>query len=281
MIEINAWYEIGLQRACGLLMLERSSFYYRSHPRDHRGLAMRIKELAMTRIRFGYLRLTVLLKREGWPVGKKLVYRLYRELKLQVRSKRRKKLASQQRGPIERAQQANQRWSMDFVSDRLEDGRRFRVLTIIDQYHRYSPALVPALSFSGARVVEELDRIARRSGYPRAITCDNGPEFCSRAFDQWAHLHRVGIDYIRPGKPVENGFIESFNARLRDECLNLELFWSIEDAKIKLDAWRADYNTARPHSGLGNLAPVAFSGAAAQTSNQQQRRPSDREKLNL
>ena len=154
----------------------------------------------MTRIRFGYLRLTVLLKREGWPVGKKLVYRLYRELKLQVRSKRRKKLASQQRGPIERAQQANQRWSMDFVSDRLEDGRRFRVLTIIDQYHRYSPALVPALSFSGARVVEELDRIARRGGYPRAITCDNGPEFCSRAFDQWAHLHRVGIDYIRPGK---------------------------------------------------------------------------------
>ena len=218
---IHAWYEIGLQRACGLMMLERSSFYYRSHPRDHRGLSMRIKELAMTRIRFGYLRLTVLLKREGWPVGKKLVYRLYRELKLQVRSKRRKKLASQQRGPLEIAQQANQRWSMDFVTDRLEDGRRFRVLTIIDQYHRYSPALVPALSFSGARVVEELDRIARASGYPRSITCDNGPEFCSRAFDQWAHLHRVRIDYIRPGKPVENGFIESFNARLRDECLNL------------------------------------------------------------
>jgi putative transposase len=263
-IEINAWYEIGLQRACGLMMLERSSFYYRSHPRDHRGLSMRIKELAMTRIRFGYLRLTVLLKREGWPVGKKLVYRLYRELKLQVRSKRRKKLASQQRGPLEIAQQANQRWSMDFVTDRLEGGRRFRVLTIIDQYHRYSPALVPALSFSGARVVEELDRIARASGYPRSITCDNGPEFCSRAFDQWAHLHRIRIDYIRPGKPVENGFIESFNARLRDECLNLELFWSVEDAKIKLDAWRADYNTTRPHSGLGNLPPAAFPGAAVQ-----------------
>jgi putative transposase len=263
-IEINAWYEIGLQRACGLMMLQRSSFYYRSHSRDHRGLSMRIKELAMTRIRFGYLRLTVLLKREGWPVGKKLVYRLYRELKLQVRSKRRKKLASQQRGPLEVAQQANQRWSMDFVTDRFEDGRRFRVLTIIDQYHRYSPALVPALSFSGARVVEELDRIARVSGYPRSITCDNGPEFCSRAFDQWAHLHRVRIDYIRPGKPVENGFIESFNARLRDECLNLELFWGIEDAKIKLDAWRADYNTARPHSGLGNLPPAAFPGADVQ-----------------
>jgi putative transposase len=225
---------------------------------------MRIKELAMTRIRFGYLRLTVLLKREGWPVGKKLVYRLYRELKLQVRSKRRKKLASQQRGWLEPAQQANQRWSMDFVTDRLEDGRRFRVLTIIDQYHRYSPALVPALSFSGVRVVEALDRIARPSGYPQSITCDNGPEFCSWAFDQWAHLHGVRIDYIRPGKPVENGFIESFNGRLRDECLNLELFWSIEDAKIKLDAWRADYNTARPHSGLGNLAPAAFSAAAAQ-----------------
>jgi putative transposase len=112
----------------------------------------------------------------------------------------------------------------------------------------------------GARVVEELDRIARDSGYPQSITCDNGPEFCSRAFDQWAHLHRVRIDYIRPGKPVENGF----NARLRDECLNLELFCSIEDAKIKLDAWRVDYNTTRPHSGLGNLAPAAFSRAAVQ-----------------
>ncbi|HET9374064.1 MAG TPA: IS3 family transposase [Chthoniobacterales bacterium] len=197
-------------------------------------------------------------------MGKKLVYRLYRELKLQVRSKRRKKLASQQRGPLEIAQQANQRWSMDFVTDRLEEGRRFRVLTIIDQYHRYSPALVPALSFSGVRVVEELDRIASANGYPRSITCDNGTEFCSRAFDQWAHLHRVRIDYIRPGKPVENGFIESFNARLRDECLNLELFWSIEDAEIKLDAWRADYNTARPHSGLGNLPPAAFPGAGVQ-----------------
>jgi putative transposase len=219
----------------------------------------------MTRIRFGYLRLTVLLKREGWPVSKNLVYRLYRELQLQVRTKRRKKLASQQRGPLEVAQQANQRWSMDFVTDRLEDGRRFRTLTIIDQYHRYSPGLVPALSFSGTRVVEELDRIARTWGYPQSITCDNGPEFCSRAFDQWAHLHRIRIDFIRPGKPVENGFIESFNARLRDECLNLELFWSIEDAKIKLDAWRADYNTTRPHSGLGNLAPAAFPRAAVRS----------------
>ena len=247
------------------MMLERSSFYYRSHPRDHRALSQRIKELAMTRIRFGYLRLTVLLKREGWPVSKNLVYRLYRELQLQVRTKRRKKLASQQRGPLEVAQQANQRWSMDFVTDRLEDGRRFRTLTIIDQYHRYSPVLVPALSFSGTRVVEELDRIARTRGYPQSITCDNGPEFCSRAFDQWAHLHRIRIDFIRPGKPVENGFIESFNARLRDECLNLELFWSIEDAKIKLDAWRADYNTTRPHSGLGNLAPAAFPRAAVRS----------------
>jgi hypothetical protein len=124
-------------------------------------------------------------------------------------------------------------------------------------------------------VVEELDPIARTSGYPRSITCDNGPVFWSRAFDQWAHLHRVRIDYIRPGKQVENGFIESFNARLRDECLNLELFWSIEDAKIKLDAWRADYNTARPHSGLGNLAPVAFPVAAAHpvTNNKEPFRP--------
>jgi putative transposase len=161
---------------------------------------------------------------------------------------------------------------MDFITDRLEDGRRFRTLTIIDQYHRHSPALVPALNFSGARVVEELDRIARDSGYPQSITCDNGPEFCSRAFDQWAHLHRVRIDYIRPGKPVENGFIESFNARLRDECLNLELFCSIEDAKIKLDAWRADYNTTRPHDIPRHLmSSVRLADGGADTSRDRSR----------
>ena len=261
-MQIHGWYEIGVQRACGLLLLQRSVFYYRSQAQDRSALKMRIKELAMTRVRFGYRRITVLLRREGWPVGKKRVYRLDRELALQVRTKRRKKLASQKRGKVEPAQRRNERWSMDFVTDRLEDGRAFRVLTIVDQCDRQSPGLEPALSFGGAKITEALDRIGQREGYPETITCDNGPEFCSRAFDQWAHLHGIRIDYIRPGKPTENGFIESFNARLRDECLNGSLFWSVADAKETLEGWRRDYNTCRPHSGLQNLTPAAFAAAS-------------------
>jgi|ERR1700730_11456832 putative transposase len=247
------------------MLLQRSVFYYRSQSRDRSALAMRIKELAMKRIRFGYLRILVLLKREGWEAGKKLVYRLYREQGLQVRTKRRKKLASQQRGTAEVAKVTNERWSMDFVTDRLEDGRYFRTLTIVDQYDRSSPGLVPALSFSGAKIIEALDEIAKSRGYPASITCDNGPEFCSRAFDGWAHLHQIRIDYIRPGRPTENGFIESFNARLRDECLNVSLFRSIADAKEKLETWREDYNYCRPHGSLANLAPAAFAAAALQS----------------
>ena len=244
------------------MLLQRSVFYYRSERRDRSGLAMRIKELAMSRIRFGYQRIAVLLRREGWEVGKKLVYRLYREQGLQVRTKRRKKLASQSRGTLELAKASNERWSMDFVTDRLEDGRYFRVLTMLDQYDRTSLGLIAAGSFSGTKVSAYLDEIAQLRGYPQSITCDNGPEFCSRAFDRWAHLHKIRIDYIRPGKPVENGYIESFNARLRDECLNVTLFESLSDAKEKLEAWRQDYNQNRPHSSLGNLAPTTFSAAA-------------------
>jgi putative transposase len=151
---------------------------------------------------------------------------------------------------------------MDFVADRLQDGRYFRVLTMLDQYDRISLGLVAATSFSGAKVSACLDEIAKHRGYPQSITCDNGPEFCSRAFDGWAHLHKIRIDYVRPGKPVENGYIESFNARLRDECLNVSLFASLNDAKAKLEAWRHDYNQNRPHSSLGNLAPTTFSAAA-------------------
>jgi putative transposase len=223
---------------------------------------MRIKELAMSRIRFGYQRILVLLQREGWLVGKKLVYRLYREQGLQVKTKRRKKLACQNRGRLEPAKVSNERWSMDFVTDRLEDGRYFRVLTIVDQYDRNSPGLLAAPSFSGAKLRDYLDEIAKQRAYPRSITCDNGSEFCSRVFDSWAHLHNIRIDYIRPGKPVENGYIESFNARLRDECLHVSLFSSITDAKEKLEIWRQDYNQNRPHSSLGNLAPATFSAAA-------------------
>lgn len=224
-------------------------------------MKMRLKELALGRVRFGYPRLTVLLKREGWAVGRKLVYRLYRELGLEMRSKKRRKLASAGRGPVERASESNERWSMDFMSERLEDGRYFRTLTVIDQFTRECLKLEVAHHLSGARVVESLERVAEWRGYPKSITVDNGTEFCSRAVDAWAYHNQVKLDFIRPGRPADNGLIESFNGRLRDECLNLHLFWSIEDARDKLELWRQDYNTERPHSALANLPPAAFAAS--------------------
>lgn len=256
--EVVEWFEISRQRACGLLQLQRSSFYYRSRRKEHVALKMRLKELAMVRVRFGYPRLTVLLKREGWVVGKKLVYRLYRELGLQMRSKRRRKYASAHRVPIEAASGSNERWSMDFVTERLENGRYFRVLTVIDQYTRECLKLEVGYRMTGELVAECLEAVAKLRGHPKSITVDNGTEFCSRVMDNWAYYNGVKLDFIRPGKPVENGYIESFNGRLRDECLNVHLFWSLEDAQNKIEEWRMDYNTQRPHSALANLAPAVF-----------------------
>jgi putative transposase len=205
------WFEVSCQRACGLLVLQRSSFYYRSRKKEHVALKMRLKELAMVRVRFGYPRLTVLLRREGWAAGKKLVYRLYRELGLEMRSKKRRKLASANRGLVESATQPNQRWSMDFMTDRLEGGRYFRTLTVIDQFTRECLKLEVAHHMSGIRVVESLEQVAELRGYPKSITVDNGTEFCSRTVDAWAYRNQVKLDFIRPGRPVENGLIESFN----------------------------------------------------------------------
>lgn len=255
------------------MLMNRASYYYRSRAKDRSALKMRLRDLAMTRVRFGYLRLTVLLRREGWAVGKKLVYRLYRELGQQMRTRRRKKLASAQRGPVERASAANERWSMDFITDRLENGRYFRTLTVVDQYTRECVALEPAASLTAAKVVDALNKVAAERSYPKSITVDNGSEFCSRIMDGWAYEHGVKLDFIRPGKPVENGYIESFNGRLRDECLNVELFWSIDDARAKLANWRLDYNFQRPHSALANLAPTVFASKAERGKTEQQIEP--------
>ncbi|HET6841049.1 MAG TPA: IS3 family transposase, partial [Candidatus Angelobacter sp.] len=262
--QITQWFEIGSRRACGLVVMNRATFYYRSRAKDRSALRIRLRDLAMSRVRFGYLRLTVMLKREGWAVGKKLVYRLYRDLGLQMRTKKRRKLASEQRGPVQSAVRANQRWSMDFITDRLENGRYFRTLTVVDQYTRECPVLEAAHSLTAAKVVDALDSVAAKRGYPESITVDNGSEFCSRVMDGWAYRHGVKLDFIRPGKPVENGYIESFNGRLRDECLNVELFWSVEDARAKLEKWRVDYNVHRPHSSLANLPPAAFANELRQ-----------------
>ena len=233
-------------------------FYHRGHPRDYTVLRRRLRELAGVRVRYGYRRLMVLLRREGINNCHMAVYRIYREENLGVKRRhRRKRVASTRLTPVP-AQRVNERWSMDFVTDRLESGRTFRVLTLIDQYTRECPILEPGASLTGRTVVECLERVAKIRALPASITVDNGSEFAGRALDAWAYLHKVRLDFIRPGKPVENGFIESFNGKLRDECLNSEVFLSIADAREKLEHWRLDYNHFRPHSSLANRPPADF-----------------------
>lgn len=240
------------------MLLNRATWRYKSRAPDRRPLQHRIHELAGARPRFGYRRIQVLLRREGWRVNHKLVYRLYRQDGLGVRTKRRKKRASHTRVPLPAAAAPNERWSMDFMADRLDDGRQFRVLTVVDHFSRECPVIEAALTMSGPSVAAILDRVAATYGYPKAITVDNGSEFYSQAFDSWAYRHHIQLDFIRPGKPVENAYIESFNGRLRDECLNANVFLSVSDAQAKLEAWRIDYNERRPHSSLGGLAPAVF-----------------------
>jgi putative transposase len=224
---------------------------------------MRVKELAGTRPRYGYRRIHILLLREGWKINHKRVYRIYCQegLMLRPRTRRRHKTC-QTRQPQVPPIEPNQCWSLDFMSDSLFAGESFRVLTMVDNFSRESLALVVAKGISGHRVVEVLQRIVRERGCPRSIQVDNGPEFTSRVLDQWAYLNRVTINFSRPGKPTDNAFIESFNGRLRQECLNQNWFLSLEDAQDKLEKWRRHYNEERPHSSLGNLSPNEFASSS-------------------
>ena len=218
-----------------------------------------MREIAHARPRFGYLRIHVMLRREGWPVNKKRVHRWYRIEGLQLRMRvRRRKHMCLHRGPVPQAQRTHERWSMDFVYDQLSDSRRFRILTVVDQFSRLSPVIEPRHSFGGGDVAAVLDRAIAGSGVPVSITVDHGTEFTSRALEDWAYRRGVKLDFIRPGKPTDNGHIESFNGRLRDECLNVMQFLSIDDARAKIEAWRIDYKAHRPHSSLGNLPPSEF-----------------------
>jgi putative transposase len=260
--ELAAWFQatygVKVQRACHLAQFSRTSWYRRSTRDDQMPLRQRIRELAHARPRFGFTRIWVLLRREGWRVNKKRVRRLYRldGLQLRMRVRRRKHIALH-RGPAPTPVGPTERWSMDFVHDALADGRPFRVLTVVDQWSRQSPILEVASSMSGATVSVALDRVLPTAG-PRSITVDHGTEFMSRALEDWAFARGVQLDFIRPGKPVENAFIEAFNGRLRDECLNVHQFTSIEDAREKIEAWRVDYNARRPHSSFGHLTPNEF-----------------------
>ena len=246
-------------RACDLAQFSRASWYRRNRRPDQEALRSRIRAIAHERPRFGYLRIWVLLRREGWPVNTKRVRRLYRldGLQLRMRVRRRKHIALH-RGPAPQPVGPTERWSMDFVHDALADGRPFRVLTVVDQWSRQSPILEVATSMSGRTVSAALERALAEKDTPRSITVDHGTEFMSRALEDWAYQRGVQLDFIRPGKPVENAFIESFNGRLRDECLNVHQFTSIADAQAKIEAWRVDYNQRRPHGALGLLTPNEY-----------------------
>jgi putative transposase len=236
-----------------------ATLLYKSRKNPLEALRRRLREIASTHVRYGYRRLTVLLRREGWKVNAKRVYRLYGEENLKVRSAERKKIARRQRIPQAEARGPNQCWSADFVSDKLTDGRSIRILTVIDQFTRECVWLEADRSMNGAKVVAALTRaMAERGGGPDSITLDNGSEFAGRAMEAWAIETGVQLCFIRPGRPVENGFIESFNGRLRDECLNVEWFPTLATAREKLAQWQDHYNHRRPHSALDDRAPAVF-----------------------
>ena len=252
--------DVSERRACRFTGFARSTQRYQSKRSPRTELRERLRTLATERPRWGYRRLHVLLEREGRRVNRKCVQRLYREEGLHVRRRRRKRVAVP-RAPLPTPSGPNARWSMDFVSDALGDGRKFRCLTIVDDYTRESPAIAVDASLPGERVVQVLDSLRLTRGLPTAIVCDNGPEFSGRALDRWAHTHGVALQFIQPGKPVQNAYAESFNSRLRDECLNESWFVSLTDARKTIEAWRIDYNVARPHSGLANRTPEEFAKA--------------------
>ncbi len=257
---IRETYQVSERRACRIAPIARSSLRYQSRRPDQRPLRLRLHDLAGVRLSAGYRQLHVFLRREGWAVNHKRVYRLYREeglcLKRQRRRRHRSATARVARPPVTAP---NEQWAMDFMHDTLASGASIRVLTSIDLHTRECPALKAAPSFSGSGVAEARELAGREAGgLPQRICVDNGTEFTSKALDHWAYWNHVQLDFSRPGKPVDNCFIESFNATLRRECLSQHWFTSVDDAQRTLDAWRDDYNNTRPHGTLGQLPPARY-----------------------
>ena len=250
---------MSIRRACATLLIDTSTYHYKSKRGEQADLKQRIKEIAKTRMRYGYRRVHVLLRREGWKVNAKRVFRLYREMGLQLRNKTpKRRVKAKLRDDRCVASQSNQIWAMDFVHDQLATGRKIRILTIVDTFSRYSPATDPRFSYRGEDVVRTLELVCRNLGYPKSIRVDQGSEFISRDLDIWAYQKDVVLDFSRPGKPTDNTFIESFNGKFRAECLNTHWFMSLDDARDKLEDWRKDYNEVRPHSAIGNKPPISL-----------------------
>lgn len=261
MIYLRENHQFSERRACDVVGLCRSSCRYQASPKNDEEIRSRLRELAEQRRKFGAPRLHTMLLREGYQINHKRTERLYREEGLSLRLKKRKKRTSHLRVVLDRPERINQHWSMDFVSDNLFSGRRFRVLTVVDDFSRECPALEADHSLTGQRVSRVLDRVALSRGLPEVITVDNGPEFISKALDLWAFENKVKLRFIQPGKPVQNAFIESFNGKFRDECLNEHVFVSLHKAQEIIESWRTDYNVNRPHSSLDNMTPEEFSAA--------------------
>jgi putative transposase len=250
------------RKSCRLVDISVSEYHYQPKMDDDDVLRHRLRELAGQRKRFGSPRLHIMLRREKLVVNHKRTERIYREEGLALRRKRRRKGAAGIRVVMPTAIRPNEHWSMDFVSDSIVTGRRFRALAVIDNFSRECPVIEVDTSLGGARVVNVLERLEETRGLPEAITIDNGPEFAGKALDEWAYRKGVKLNFIRPGKPIENAYAESFNGRLRDECLNTNWFMNLKHAREIIEAWRRDYNEVRPHSSLNNLTPMEYANAA-------------------
>lgn len=254
---LRSQFEMSERRACAVIAADRTMIRYQSVRLDDSGLRLRLREIALERRRFGYRRLFIFLRREGEPSGITRIYRLYREEGLAVRKRRTRRKAIGTRAPILVEAKPNARWSLDFVHDQLDNGRRFRVLNIVDNVTRECLASVPDTSISGMRVARELTALVARRGKPGMIVSDNGTELTSNAVLKWAQDHCIQWHYIAPGKPMQNGYSESFNGRMRDELLNETVFTSMAQARAVIADWVTDYNTTRPHSALGYQTPAA------------------------
>lgn len=252
-------FGLSQRRVCHLLALDRNTLRYCSRRQEDAALRTRIREIAESKRRYGCPRIYVRLRREGWPVNHKKVERLYyRDEGLSLRRRRRKKAAAVPRVALPKPTQPGRCYAMDFVHDRLVMGRRFKCLTMTDLCSKEVPVIEVDVSIGGARVCRILDRLFLTRPRPEALILDNGPEFAGTALDAWALQHGVQLHFIQPGKPVQNAFLESFNGKFRDECLNEHWFLTLQEAQLVIEAWRREYNEERTHSAIGNLTPMEF-----------------------
>jgi putative transposase len=263
---VRAAFRVSARRACRAVPAPRSTYHYRSRRPEQAVLRRRIREIAETRVRYGYRRIWVLLRREGWPVNAKRVHRLYRLERLQLRRKPpRRRVTAKLRQDRSPATGPNQVWAMDWMYDELFDGRRIWVLTVVDTWSRVCPVLrvCRTATATAMEVVGALEQARRAHGVPRTIRVDQGSQFTSKELDLWAYARGVVLDFSRPGKPTDNAYAESFNARVRGECLNQHWFMDLDDVRRKLEDWRVEYNEVRPHGAIGDRPPMSLTNLAS------------------